>query len=178
MARTIKKILAGVAVLFAVILIWGAFKPSHFRVQRSTTINAAADKVFPLINDFHNWPAWSPWEKLDPNMKRTLTGPANGQGSAYAWDGNNKAGSGRMEITGSEPFSKVAIKLDFIKPMEGHDVVEFTLEPSGTSTKVIWEMSGPLTYPGKVMTVFVSMDRLIGPDFETGLANMKAAAEK
>jgi len=173
----IKKILAGVAVLFVGILIYGALKPGDFRVQRTATIQAPPEKIFPLINDFHNWPSWSPWEKLDPNMKRTLTGPPSGQGAAYDWDGN-KAGKGRMEITESLPSSKVGIKLDFIKPMEGHNAVEFTLQPNGNSTNVIWEMSGPLSYPGKVMTIFVSMDKLIGKDFDAGLANMKAAAEK
>ena len=174
----IKKILAGVAVLFAIVLIYGAFKPGDFRVQRTVSMQAPPDKIFPLINDYHNWPAWSPWEKLDPNMKRTLTGPSSGQGSVYEWDGNSKAGKGRMEIIESIPSSKVALKLDFIKPMEGHDTVQFTLQPNGKSTNVTWEMSGPLTYPGKVMTVFVSMDKLIGSDFDTGLASMKAVVEK
>jgi Polyketide cyclase / dehydrase and lipid transport len=174
----IKKILAGVAVLFAIVLIYGAFKPGHFRVQRAIAINASPDKIFPLINDFHNWPSWSPWEKLDPNMKRTLTGPPSGTGAAYEWDGNNKAGKGRMEITESVPSSKLGIKLDFIRPMEGSDQVEFTLRPNGNSTDVTWEMSGPLTYPGRVMTIFVSMDSLIGKDFDTGLANLKTVAEK
>lgn len=174
----IKKILAGVAVLFLIVLIYGAFKPGNFRVQRTATIQAPPERIFFLINDFHNWPSWSPWEKLDPNMKRTLTGPPSGQGAAYDWDGNNKAGKGRMEITESVPSSKVGIKLDFIKPMEGHNAVEFTLQPNGNSTNVSWEMSGPLSYPGKVMTIFVSMDNLIGKDFDAGLANMKAVAEK
>jgi carbon monoxide dehydrogenase subunit G len=174
----IKKYFAVIPVLLVLVLIYGAFKPGDFRVQRTIAINAPPEKIFPLINDFHNWRSWSPWEKLDPNMKRTLTGPASGQGAAYEWDGNNKAGKGRMEITGSVPSSKVAIKLDFIRPMEGSDAVEFTLQPNGNSTKVTWEMSGPLTYPGRVMTIFVSMDKLIGGDFEKGLANMKAAAEK
>ena len=174
----IKKILAGVAVLFAIVLIYGAFKPGDFRVQRTVSMQAPPDKIFPLINDYHNWWAWSPWEKLDPNMKRTLSGPSSGQGSVYEWEGNSKAGKGRMEIIESIPSSKVALKLDFIKPMEGHDAVQFTLQPNGNSTNVTWEMSGPLTYPGKVMTVFVSMDKLIGSDFEAGLANMKAVAEK
>jgi uncharacterized protein YndB with AHSA1/START domain len=174
----IKKILAGVAVLFALVLIYGAFQPGHFRVQRTVAIQAPPEKVFPLINDFHNWPAWSPWEKLDPHMKRTLSGPPSGPGAAYDWDGNNKAGKGRMEITDSVPDSKVGIKIDFIRPMEGSDAVEFTLQPNGAGTNVTWVMSGPLTFPGKVMTIFVSMDSLIGSDFDTGLAKMKAVAEK
>ena len=174
----IKKILAVIAILVALILIYAAFKPGDFHVQRTIGIQAPPEKIFPLINDFHSWPSWSPWEKLDPNMKRTLSGPPNGMGSIYEWDGNNKAGKGRMEITDSVASSKVGIKLDFIKPMEGHDAVEFTVQPNGNATNVTWAMSGPLTYPGKVMTVFVSMDKLIGSDFETGLANLKAVAEK
>ena len=174
----IKKILAMIGLVVVLILIYAAFKPGDFRVQRSIAIQAPPEKIFPLINDFHQWPSWSPWEKLDPNMKRTLTGPPNGAGSAYEWDGNNKAGKGRMEITDSVPSSKVGIKLDFMKPMEGHNTVEFTLRPDGNSTNATWAMSGPLTYPGKLISVFVSMDKLIGSDFETGLANMKAVAEK
>ncbi len=174
----IKKILVGVGLVVALILIYAAFKPGDFRVQRTIAIQVPPEKVFPLINDFHNWPSWSPWEKLDPDMKRTLTGPPSGTGSAYEWEGNSKAGKGRMEIIDSVPSTKVGIKLDFIKPMEGHDAVEFALQPSGSSTNVTWTMSGPLTYPGKVMTVFASMDKLIGNDFEKGLASMKAAAEK
>src|SRR6185369_7761670 len=173
-----KKILLVIVLLVVVVLILAAFKPGNFSVQRTATIQAPPEKIFPFINDYHNWPQWSPWEKLDPNMKRTLSGPSSGQGSVYEWDGNSKAGKGRMEIIESIPSSKVALKLDFIKPMEGHDAVQFTLQPNGNSTNVTWEMSGPLTYPGKVMTVFVSMDKLIGSDFEAGLATMKAVAEQ
>lgn len=174
----IKKIFLAIGLLVALILIYAAFKPGDFRVQRTIAIQAPPENIFPLIDDFHHWPSWSPWEKLDPNMKRTLSGPLSGVGSIYEWDGNNKAGKGRMEITDSVASSKVGIRLDFIKPMEGHDAVEFSVQPNGNSTSVTWVMSGPLTYPGKVMTVFVSMDKLIGSDFERGLANMKAAAEK
>ena len=174
----IKKILTVIGLVVVLILIYAAFKPGDFRVQRSIAIQAPPEKIFPLINDFHQWPSWSPWEKLDPNMKRTLSGSPSGTGSIYEWDGNSKAGKGRMEITDSVPSSKVGIKLDFIKPMEGHNKVEFTLQPSGSSTNATWTMSGPLTYPGKLISVFMSMDKLIGSDFETGLNNMKAAAEK
>jgi uncharacterized protein YndB with AHSA1/START domain len=173
-----KKIVLVVVLIVAVILIIAAFKPSNFTVQRTATIQAPPEKVFPLINDYHNWPAWSPWEKLDPSMKRSLSGPPSGTGAVYEWEGNSKAGQGRMEITESVPSSKVGIRLDFIKPMEGHDNVQFNLQPNGNSTTVTWTMSGPVSYPAKVMTVFVSMDKMIGGDFETGLANMKAAAEK
>jgi uncharacterized protein YndB with AHSA1/START domain len=174
----IKKLFAGIGVVVALILIYAAFKPGDFSVQRSIAIQAPPEKIFPLINDFHQWPSWSPWEKLDPDMKRTLSGPPSGPGSIYEWEGNSKAGKGRMEITDSAPSSKVGVKLDFTKPMESSNVVAFTLQPNGSSTTVTWTMSGPLTYPGKVISVFMSMDKLIGNDFETGLANMKAAAEK
>src|SRR5882672_6892903 len=130
----IKKILVGIGIVVALILIYAAFKPGDFQVQRSIAIQAPPEKIFPLINDFHQWPSWSPWEKLDPNMKRTLSGPPNGVGSVYEWDGNSKAGKGRMEITDAVASSKVGIKLDFIKPMEGHDAVEFTVQPNGNST--------------------------------------------
>jgi uncharacterized protein YndB with AHSA1/START domain len=173
-----KKILLVVVALVAIVLIIAAFKPSNFAVTRTATIQAPPDKVFPLINDFHNWPTWSPWEKLDPNMKRTLSGPPSGAGSVYAWEGNSKAGQGRMEITESVPASRVAIKLDFIKPMESNNRVQFGLQPNGNATTVTWTMDGPMAYPAKVMTVFMSMDKMIGSDFEIGLANMKAAAEK
>ena len=174
----LKKIILTAVVLLAALLVYAALRPGTFQVQRTVNIQAPPEKIFPLINDYHNWPAWSPWEKLDPNMNRTLSGPASGQGAVYEWSGNGKAGAGRMEITQSVPSSKVTIKLDFSKPMEGHNVTEFTLQPKGNSTDVVWTMSGPVNYMGKLMTVFFSMDKMIGGDFETGLANMKAAAEK
>ena len=145
----IKKILAVVAVVVVTILIYAAFKPGDFRVQRSIAIQAPPEKIFPLINDFHSWPSWSPWEKLDPNMRRTLSGPPSGVGSVYEWDGNRQAGKGRMEISDSAPSSKVGVKLDFIKPMESHNAVGFTLQPNGNSTTVTWAMSGPMAYPGE-----------------------------
>jgi uncharacterized protein YndB with AHSA1/START domain len=160
------------------ILIYGAFKPGAFRVERTITIHAPAEKIFPFVNDYHNWAGWSPYENLDPNMKRTFAGAPSGIGAVYEWEGNRNAGKGRMEITDSVPNSKVSIKLDFAAPMEGHDFVEFTLRPKGNATDVTWAMSGPLTYPGRVMTIFVSMDKLIGKDFDAGLANLKKAAEK
>ena len=174
----IKKILLGVFALVTVILIYAAFKPGTFSVQRTITIQAPPEKVFSLINDYHNWPQWSPYEKLDPNMKRTMSGPVAGQGAIYEWSGNSQAGAGRMEITDSVPPAKVTIKLDFSKPMEGHDRTEFTLIPESNSTQVTWAMSGPMPYMAKVMCLFVSMDKMVGGDFETGLANMKEVAEK
>jgi uncharacterized protein YndB with AHSA1/START domain len=167
-----------VVVVIAAFLLYAANQPDNFRVQRATTIKAPPEKIFPLISDFHGWSAWSPWEKMDPAMKRTYSGAASGKDAAYAWEGNSKVGEGRMEILEASPPSKVSIKLDFLKPFEGHDTAEFTLEPKGESTSVAWVMYGPSSYFAKVIGVFVSMDSMIGKDFETGLANLKAVAEK
>ena len=173
----IKKIGIVLILLIAVLLIFAATRPNSFRVERTATINAPPEKIFPLINDFHRWGSWSPYEKLDPAMKRNMTGAASGKGAVYEWEGNAKAGTGRMEITESAPDSRVAIQLDFSKPMEGHDVAEFTLEPRGGSTQVTWAMHGASPYYAKVIGVFFSMDRMIGTDFEAGLANLKRIAE-
>jgi len=167
-----------VVVLVTAVLVFAATRPDTFRVQRTASIKAPPDKIFPLINDFHKWSGWSPWEKLDPALKRTYSGPESGIGTAYAWEGNNKVGKGRMEIREVSPPSKVEIKLDFERPMEGHNITDFTLEGKGDSTIVTWDMQGPSSYLAKVMRIFFSMDKMIGKDFETGLANLKAVAEK
>ena len=174
----LKTILIAVVVVIAGILVFASTRPEAFSVQRTTTIHAPADNVFALINDFHRWGEWSPWEKLDPEMKRTFSGPAAGVGTTYEWTGNSKVGAGRMEILRAAPASKVDIKLDFIKPFEGHNITEFTLTPQGDNTQVDWVMNGPAPFISKLMGVFVSMDTMIGKDFEAGLANMKSAAEK
>ena len=174
----LKTILIAVVVVIAGILVFASTRPEAFSVQRTTTIHAPADKVFALINDFHRWGEWSPWEKLDPEIKRTFSGPAAGVGTTYEWTGNSKVGAGRMEILRAAPASKVDIKLDFIKPFEGHNITEFTLTPQGDNTQVDWVMNGPAPFISKLMGVFVSMDTMIGKDFEAGLANMKSAAEK
>ena len=173
----IKKIALLIVAVIVGILVVAATKPDDFRVQRTTTINAPAEKIAPLINDFHAWSSWSPFERLDPEMKRTYSGADRGKGAVYQWDGNSQAGAGRMEIIDSSP-SKVGIQLDFNRPFESHNVAEFTLEPRGTSTDVTWAMHGPNLFIGKVMSVFMSMDRMVGSDFETGLRNLKALAEK
>lgn len=174
----LKKIAIVVVVIVVGILAFAATRPDSFRVVRSAPIKAPPEKIYPMLADFHGWSAWSPWEKLDPAMKRTFSGAANGKGAVYAWEGDSKVGQGRMEITEVAPPSKVAIQLDFLKPIEGHDVTVFTLEPKGEVTTVTWDMSGPSPYIAKVMGVFMNMDSMIGKDFETGLANLKAAAEK
>jgi len=174
----LKKIAIVLIILVAVILVYAATKPDAFSVQRTTSINAPAEKIYPLINDFHKWGAWSPYEKKDPAMKRTYSGAASGKGSAYAWEGNREVGKGSIEITETSPPSKVQIKLDMLEPIEGHNVVEFSLEPKGDVTNVTWAMHGPSPYISKVIGVFINMDNMIGKDFEAGLANLKAMAEK
>jgi hypothetical protein len=173
----VKKIAIAVLVLLAGFLAFAATRPDTFRVQRSTSIKAPPEKISALIQDFHNWTSWSPWEKLDPALKRTYSGAASGTGAVYEWEGNQKAGQGRMEITEASP-TRTTIKLDFLKPFEAHNTVDFALEPVGESTNVTWVMDGTNSYLGKVMSVFFNMDRMVGKDFETGLANLKAAAEQ
>jgi uncharacterized protein YndB with AHSA1/START domain len=147
-------------------------------VQRSATIKAPPEKVMAYLSDFHQWSAWSPWEKLDPNMKRTFSGAASGQGAVYEWLGNDEVGQGRMEITENAAPSKLAIKLDFIKPFKSTNQTVFTLQPQGDGTTVTWTMTGPSEFITKLMGVFVSMDKMIGKDFEKGLTQLQAAAEK
>ena len=168
-----------VVVLIAAVLIFAATRPGDFTVQRSIAIKAEPARIYPMLVDFRQWPAWSPWEKLDPAMKRTLSGAASGPGAVYAWDGTSKVGAGRMEIKDATAPSKVVIQLDFIRPFEGHNVTDFTLVPRADSTtEVTWLMHGPAPFVSKLMGVFVDMDKMIGKDFEAGLANLKAAAEK
>jgi len=174
----IKKILIALVIIIAAILIFAATRPDSFQVQRSVTINAPADKIFPLINDLHAWTTWSPFEKIDPNMKKAFSGSDNGVGAVYAWEGNKKAGAGRMTITESVPFERVTMDLDFFKPFKASNVVDFTLASGNGGTVVTWAMHGPSPYITKVIGVFCSMDKLIGKDFETGLATLKAQAEK
>lgn len=173
-----KYIAITLVVVVAGVLLYAVNKPDTFRVERTATIKAAPGKIFPLVSDLHKWGEWSPWEKIDPALKRTYSGPESGPGSTYAWEGNKKVGKGRMQITEVSPPSRIVIKLDFEKPMEGHNISDFTLEAKGDSTLVTWDMHGPSPFIAKVMSVFLSMDKVIGKDFEAGLANLKAAAEK
>jgi uncharacterized protein YndB with AHSA1/START domain len=174
----IKQLLGVVVGIVVIILIRATFVKDSFRVERSITIKAPPEKIFGLINDFHNFGQWSPWEHLDPKMQRSITGPASGKGAVYEWSGNSKAGAGRMEILESTPSSRILIKLDFIKPIAGTNTSEYTITPQGDGTKVTWAMYGPTPFISKVMQVFVTMDKLIGGDFESGLATMKTVAEK
>lgn len=179
MLKTIAVVVAVVLVVgVAAILALAATKPDTFRVERATSIKAPPEKIFALLDDFHRYQSWSPYEKLDPAMKRTYSGAGNGKGAVYAWESDGKAGVGRMEIAEASSPSKVTINLDFVKPFEARNVVEFTLEPRGQSTDVTWAMRGSSPFLAKVMHVFFNMDRMVGEDFETGLANLKALAER
>jgi uncharacterized protein YndB with AHSA1/START domain len=177
MFETLVIIAIVIAIIIAVVLILAATKPDRFRVERSTTVNAPADKVFPLIADFHEWLKWSPWESRDPALKRTYSGAERGKGAVYAWEGNKNVGSGRMEILEASTPSKVVIKLDFLKPFEAHNTAEFTMQQQGGATNLVWLMHGPAPFMSKVMQVFMSFDSMIGKDFEAGLANIKTASE-
>jgi uncharacterized protein YndB with AHSA1/START domain len=174
----IKTIVIVIGVLIAGVLIFASTQPDSFKVERTASIKAAPDKIFPLINDLKAWNAWSPWEKKDPAMKRTFSPTTAGQGATYGWEGNKEVGQGRMEITESSAPSKIIIKLNFLKPFEAQNTAEFTLKPSGDATDVTWAMYGPMPFISKVMCLFFSMDKMVGKDFEAGLANLKAAAEK
>lgn len=164
-------------VVVAVVLLIAAGKPDSFEVKRAISIKAPPEKIAALINDFHQWAAWSPWEKLDPAMKRTFSGTPAGKGTIYEWEGNSKVGAGRMEILETAP-AKIVIKLDFIRPFEGHNQAIFTLVPQGENTEVTWAMVGPAPLISKVMQVFVSMDAMVGKDFAAGLQSIKGIAEK
>jgi len=174
----LKTIAIVVVLLVAAVLIYAATKPDTFRVERSTVIKAAPAKVHALIDNFDAWAQWSPWEKKDPAMKRSRSGPATGKGAHYAWEGNKDVGKGSMTITESTPPSRVLIQLDFLSPFEAHNMADFTITPQGDTTQVKWAMYGPSPYISKLMTVFFSMDTMVGKDFEAGLADLKAAAEK
>ena len=182
MLKVLGIVVVVVLVAVAGVLAYAATKPDDFRVQRSASIKAPPDKIYALIVDLHGWTAWSPYEKKDPAMKRTFSGAASGKGAVYEWDGDKNVGAGRMEIVEATAPSKVGIKLDFLKPFEGHNTAEFTMVPSGVpsgdGTTVTWAMYGPSPYIAKVMGTFFNMDRMIGDDFAAGLANLKTIAEK
>jgi uncharacterized protein YndB with AHSA1/START domain len=172
------KIIAIVLVVAIVGLLGlAATKPDHFRVARSTLIKAPPEKIYALIEDFHKWGAWSPYEKMDPAMTRTYGGPTSGLGSTYAWSGNGKAGAGRMEIIEATAPSKLVTSLDFTKPFQAHNKAIFTLEPEGDATRVTWAMEGDSPFMFKLMDVILNMDKMAGKDFEAGLASLKAEAE-
>jgi carbon monoxide dehydrogenase subunit G len=166
-------VLAGGA---AALVGYASTRPSAFRIQRSARIAAPPRQILPHLEDFRAWSAWSPWEKIDPAMSRTYSGPARGVGAVYEWSGNKKAGAGRMELTRADEQA-VQIKLDFTRPMRASNVVEFTLTPDEGGTVVNWSMDGSYNLTSKMFGVFVNMDQLVGRDFERGLASLKAVSE-
>ena len=167
-----------VLALISVLLVLASTRPDTFRIERSLDIRATPEKIFPLINNFREWEAWSPWEKVDPALKRSYSGATFGRGAVYEWNGNKNVGQGRMEIVDSSPPSRVLIKIDFIKPLEAHNTVEFKLASQSDFTTVTQAMYGQSPFISKVIGMFFSMDKMVGPKFEEGLAGIKAIAEK
>ncbi|MDT4289493.1 SRPBCC family protein [Methylomonas sp. MO1] len=174
----IKTILIVLALAIVCILIYAATKPDTFRVQRSITIKATPETIFPLISDLHNMQTWSAWEKVDPGMKRTYSGAASGPGAVYEWEGNQEIGQGRMEILDATPPAKITIRMDFIKPFPARNTLEFVLQAEGDSTHVTQAIFGPSPYISKVMSLAFSMDKMIGGKFAESLAELKTIAEK
>ena len=174
----VKKILLALLAIVALLALVIAMRPAQFRIVRSTTVAAPLSTVFPLINDFQKWDAWSPWAKLDPAMKKTIEGPSAGVGSIYTWSGNSDVGEGRMTILESDPDQRVRIKLEFIKPFAATNMTEFTLKPEGSGTLVNWEMTGENNFLSKAFDLFMNMDKTVGADFEKGLAQLKSVAEQ
>lgn len=174
----VRKITGVLLLALALVLGWAATQPDNFRIERQITIDAPPERIFPLINDYRRWALWSPWEKKDPGMQRTHSGPDKGVGAVYEWSGNQDVGSGRMEIIQSVPDSRIAIDLHFVTPFTARNTTEFMLEPGGASTVVTWAMYGPSPFISKLMGLFMSTDKMVGGDFETGLAAMKKLAEQ
>lgn len=177
-----KKIILSMAavcgLLVGSVLVAAARKPDVFQVERTVRIEAPAEKIFPLINDMREWTKWSPFEKADPAMQRSYSGAESGKGSIYAWNGNNDIGEGRCEIAESDEPSHLRMNLDFIRPFEAHNIVDFTLKPVGDATEVTWAMHGPNPYFSKVFQVFCDMDKMCGGQFEDGLNALKGLTEK
>jgi uncharacterized protein YndB with AHSA1/START domain len=173
----LKTVLLVVLVGIAALLAYAAVKPDSFRLSRSATIAAPPDRVFALINDLRRFNEWNPFAKMEPTVAITYDSSSAGVGGAYNWKGE-KTGEGRMQITESVPAQRVTAKLDFSKPFEAHNMVEFSLQPQGSGSTVTWEMRGPMPYLNRLMTSFFDMDKTVGKDFEAGLENLKALAEK
>lgn len=174
----LKKIVLGFLVLVAALLLFAATKPNSYAVSRSMTIKAPPEKLYAMVDSFPAWPQWSPYEKLDPAMKKTIGGAPSGVGATYAWEGNSSAGSGSMKIIRADAPRAIDIQLEFTKPMAGHDTASFTFTPKGDSTTVTWTVRGPNPYIAKLFTVFVSMDGMLGGQMMDGLMAMQKVAEK
>lgn len=173
----LKFILFAVPAILVFFLIIVALQPSDFRVTRSLAIAAPPETVFPHVNELKKWAAWNPWEKIDPAMKLTYEGPPAGVGAAYAWVGNKDVGEGRMTLTDSRPNESIRFKLEFFKPMAGTSDAEFTFKPQGGQTEVTWTMTGRNNFIAKAFCLFMNMDKMIGGNFEKGLADLKTVAE-
>ncbi len=178
MLKTLGLIAAILGLVLAGLLLYASTKPDNFSVQRTVSIKAPPEKIFPLINSLRGFNAWDPFSKKDPAIKIVHSGPDSGNGAKYAWEGNRQVGSGRVEIVDATPPSSVNMKLDMLTPMEAHNDVQITLEPKGDTTRVTWSMKGRSPYIAKVMDTVFGMDRMVGREFEAGLANLKELAEK
>lgn len=179
--RRMKKVLLGIvgvlALAIVVVLGVAATKPSTFRIERSAQVSAPASAVYANLEDFHRWKAWSPWEGLDPKLNREYTGQERGEGAVYSWRGNSDVGSGRMTVVEAKPHQLVNIRLEFFEPFAADNRTTFKLEPAGNSSQVNWAMEGHNNFMGKLMSVFMDMDSMVGKDFERGLANLKRVSE-
>ncbi len=173
----LQKIALAIGCIIVLILGVAAMQPDDYKITRSLVIAAPPSDVFAQINDFHKWAAWSPWEKKDLNMKKTFSGPAEGVGTIYDWSGNSDVGEGRMTLTASQPAEKIAIKMEFKKPFEDTGTAEFLFKPEGAGTNVSWSMAGKYNFISKVVCLFMSMDKMIGGDFEQGLSQLKTVVE-
>ena len=171
------KILIVLAIIVVVLLIIAALRPDNFRVERRITVSTPPAAAFAQVNDFHKWGAWNPWAKMDPAMKETYGGAESGVGASYSWSGNRDVGAGRMTVAEIRPVELIRIKLEFLKPFAATNTAEFTFKPNGNQTIVTWSMSGKCNFVCKMMGLFMNMDKMIGSQFEKGLADLKAAAE-
>ncbi|MEZ5422682.1 MAG: SRPBCC family protein [Pyrinomonadaceae bacterium] len=176
--KAIISIVVALLLTFALLGVFIVMQPDDFTISRKTTISAPPERIFTEINDFHRWDAWSPWAKLDPNMKTEITGPESGKGAVYYWTGDQEVGEGRMTIVESTPPSLVKIDLHFIKPFDSSSIIEIKVTPSGANSDVEWTMTGKHNFASKAFSLFVDMDKAIGADFERGLAQLKQVAEK
>jgi uncharacterized protein YndB with AHSA1/START domain len=173
----LKKILIVVGFIIVAFAVIVALQPSTFRVARSATVSAPPEAVFAQVNDFHKWETWNPWGKIDPAMKQAYEGAPAGTGAVYSWAGNKEVGEGRMTITESRPSDLIRVKLEFFEPFAATSMAEFTFKPEGDQTAVTWSMSGENNFMAKAIHLFMDMDKMIGDQFEKGLADMKAAVE-
>jgi len=176
--KAIISIVVALLLTFALLGVFIVMQPDSFTISRKTTIAAAPERIFAEVNDFHKWDAWSPWAKLDPNMKTEVTGSESGKGSVYSWKGNQEVGEGTMTILESTSPSLVKIDLHFIKPFDSSSITEIKITPAGANSDVEWTMTGKHNFMSKAFSLFVDMDKAIGADFEKGLAQLKSVSEK